>query len=162
MNPVTQTASGRDMNPVAPPEPDNPKAKIGATKAPLGVVPFSMMVYAAMQMHNGAGKYGRHNYRATGVGAQIYFEGLMRHAIAWWNGEELDEEGVPNLAGMAANLAIICDGMAHGYMHDDRPPSVDMRKLFDQAAAQVKANNERNAGRNPRHFTIKDKAFRIE
>jgi hypothetical protein len=86
---------------------------------------------------------------------------MNRHIIALWNGEELDEEGIPNLAGLAANVAILCDATAHGYLKDDRPPSVNERALFDMASVIVKANNERNASRDvPVHYDIKTPTFK--
>ncbi len=137
----------------------NPKDALAHGKAAVETVPMSAVLYAAMQLHNGGGKYGLHNYRATGVRASVYYAGLLRHLFDWFNGNELDEDGIPNIAGMCSNLFILADAYAHGYLIDDRPPSVNMRKLIQAVEREIAKNNERNAGKNPRHYTIADPTF---
>ena len=138
----------------------NPKDALSSTKAPLEDVPLSAALFAAMQMRNGNLKYGRYNYRACGVRASVYYAGLMRHLIDWYNGNDLDEDGVPNMAGMAANLFILADAVAHGYMVDDRPPKVDMRNLIQQAEGEAKRAIERFGDRDPRHYSIADPTYK--
>lgn len=135
---------------------NNPKDIVGSTKVPLEIVPPALAAYAAVALHNGAGKYGVSNYRAVGIRSSIYVGALLRHIHAWQQGEECDEEGVPNLAAAAACLAILIDAVESGFLTDDRPPSEDFRRTLDKLAAIVRANAERNAGKNPRHYTIED------
>lgn len=136
----------------------NPKdvMAFAMSKVPLSVVPMTFVSYAAVQMHNGAGKYGRHNFRGTGVLFSMYYEAILRHAMALWDGEEFDEEGVHNLCGLSANAAILCDAHAHGYLIDDRPPKVNQRAVWDSFKPMLRANCARNAEKEPRHFTHKD------
>lgn len=134
----------------------NPKDAVGSTKVPLDIVPPSLMAYASVALHNGAGKYGTANYRAIGIRASIYVGALLRHVHAWQQGEESDEEGIPNLAAAAACLAILIDGVESGFITDDRPPSENFRATLDKLTEIVRANTERNTGKNPRHYTIAD------
>lgn len=150
-----------------PPEPHrgavvNPKQALALTsgKLPLSVVPTTMLSYAAVQMHNGAGKYGRSNFRGTGVLFSTYYEAILRHTMALWDGEEFDEEGVHNLCGLSANIAILTDAHAHGYLIDDRPPAVNQRALWDSFKPALAANVERNKGKDPKHYTNKDEVFK--
>lgn len=147
-----------------PPAGENPKDCEAArrAKAPLSVVPTAVLAYASMQMHNGKGKYGGYNFRGTGIRFSVYYEAILRHAIAMWNGEEFDEEGLPNIAGLAANVAILCDATAHGFLIDDRPPKVDERSLWDKVAVVVQANNVRNADRKPIHYDYRTPTFQWE
>lgn len=138
----------------------NPKDTLArGKKVPLSVVPATMNYLAAIQMHNGAGKYGAHNYRAAGARLSVYYDAARRHLDDWFNGNELDEDGIPNLAGLAANVAIICDAATHGYAVDDRPPAVDLRATITTAESFIERNNARNQDKRPRHYTIADPLF---
>jgi len=64
---------------------------------------------------HGARKYGRHNYRAMGVRASVYYDACMRHLMAWWEGEDIDpDSGLHHLAHARAGLGVIRDSMMQG------------------------------------------------
>lgn len=134
----------------------NPKDRISSTKLPLELVPDTMAAYAATAFANGASKYGTANWRVAGVRASVYNAAMRRHLARWWNGEDFDEEGIHNLAGVLACAAIILDADLVGKLTDDRPPRANVAALFDRLMPQVQAALTRNAGRNPRHYTIAD------
>ena len=100
----------------------NPKDLIGLTKAPLRLVPPALVIETAPAMANGASKYGAYNWREHAVSVSVYLEALMRHVLAYWDGEEVaTDSGVKHLAHASACLAIIFDAAAVGKLIDDRP-----------------------------------------
>lgn len=101
---------------------DNPKDRIGAKKAPLGLVPPALMIETAAALADGAAKYEKFNFRESSVRASIYYEAALRHLFAWWDGEDVaSDSGVKHLAHAAACLAILMDTAAIGRQIDDRP-----------------------------------------
>ena len=70
----------------------NPKDAIGVTKAPMSTVPAAVMLELGVAMLEGSCKYGRHNYRYAGVRASVYYDALMRHAMEWWEGTDIDSD----------------------------------------------------------------------
>ena len=101
----------------------NPKTAAGSRKAPLQFVPPAGMILEARVFALGAKKYSPYNWRESTVPASIYYEALLRHIFAWWDGEEYDEEsGMSHLGHARACAAIILDAQAHGTLEDDRPP----------------------------------------
>ena len=74
-------------------------------------------------MLEGARKYGRHNYRVAGVRASVYYDAVMRHLMAWWEGEDIDEEsGMSHITKALTCLCTFRDSMIIGNWKDDRPP----------------------------------------
>ena len=61
----------------------NPKDAVGTRKAPMSTLPMQVSFEVGVAMLEGARKYGRHNYRATGVMASVYFDAAIRHLAAW-------------------------------------------------------------------------------
>jgi hypothetical protein len=105
-------------------KPTNPKDAVGIKKAPMSTVPAPFIAAVGMAMMEGALKYGRHNYRAVGVRSSVYYDALMRHMMAWWEGQDIDpESGLSHLVKAAACLAVLHDSMTIGNLNDDRPPS---------------------------------------
>lgn len=101
----------------------NPKDAIGCTKSPLSTVPMNVVFEVGLAMLEGALKYGRHNYRISGVRASIYFDALQRHINAWWEGEDIDpDSGLSHVVKAMACLVILRDAMCQGKLRDDRPP----------------------------------------
>jgi hypothetical protein len=133
----------------------NPKDMIGTRKAPLSTVPMGVVVEMGVGMLEGAAKYGRHNYRCAGVRASVYFDALMRHMVAWWEGEDLDpDSGLSHVTKALCTLAVLRDAQMQGMVTDDRPPrSADFYKAMNAASA---AMLDKHAGKDPRHFTIAD------
>lgn len=139
-------------------DPTNPKDMIGATKLPLGLVPDTVDIYAAMAFAEGASKYGAFNWRAAGVRFSIYLEALRRHTIRLSNGEWEDPKTmVPHLASIIACAGIIADAKLCGKLVDDRPPSVEMGPLIEASEEVAKHVTVLNADKKPHHWSINDK-----
>lgn len=116
----------------------NPKDAVGIKKAPLSTVSAPVMMEVGVAMMEGALKYGRHNYRAIGVRASVYYDALMRHIMAWWEGEDIDEEsGLSHITKAIACLMVQRDAMIRDKMVDDRPVGTEgfVKHLNSVAAA---------------------------
>lgn len=137
-------------------KPTNPKDIIGTRKLCFSVLPWRVLTGVALAMLEGACKYGRHNYRAAGVRASIYFDAVVgRHLTAWWEGEDLDpDSGLHHIDKALAGLMVMRDSMLHGNFEDDRPPkgNVDMAALNAHAGSII----DRHADKSPKHYTIAD------
>ena len=102
-------------------KPTNPKDIVATTKLPLHLVPMITQAYLAIGHFNGLGKYGRDNWRASGVLASIYTSAAKRHIDSWFEGEELDpDDKVPHLMGAITSLSILIDAQHTGVLNDDR------------------------------------------
>lgn len=133
----------------------NPKDAIGISKAPMSTVSAAVLMEVGVAMLEGASKYGRHNYRAAGVRASVYYDALMRHAMAWWEGEDNDpDSGMSHITKAIATLVVLRDAMIQDKFTDDRPPrsAPFLPALNDTAAALL----VKHADKSPRHYTIED------
>lgn len=133
-------------------EGDNPKDVIGTNKLPLHLWPTTASAMGCIALLNGALKYGRSNWRAVGVKASVYVDACQRHLMAWFEGEEVDEEGVPHLSAALACLAILVDCQAAGKLKDDRQFPGGHRELIDSLTPHVKRLRELHSGRSPQHY----------
>lgn len=136
-------------------KPTNPKDIVGIRKAPMSTVPANVLVELGVAMLEGASKYGRHNYRDAGVRASVYYDGTMRHLMAWWEGEDLDpDSGVSHVTKAIASLVVLRDAMMNDMVADDRPPKPkDFYPLLNERAGSI---IDRYSDRNPKHFTELD------
>ncbi len=101
----------------------NPKDLLGVLKAPLSRVPPALIIEVAPAMDDGARKYGAYNWREKDVKASIYYEAMLRHLTAWWDGEDrAADSGHKHLAHVGACIAILLDAEANGNLIHDRPP----------------------------------------
>jgi hypothetical protein len=82
-------------DPAATDKPSNPKDMVGVKKVPFSVISAAVTAEVGVGMLEGASKYGRHNYRAVGVRASVYYDATMRHLTAWWEGEDVDPPSCP-------------------------------------------------------------------
>lgn len=134
----------------------NPKDLVGSRKIPFSVLPMRVLWRVALAMLEGMLKYGRHNYRAEGVRASVYFDAVMaRHLTLWWEGEDIDpDSGLSHIDKAIAGLMVLRDSMLEGNWVDDRPPSTtnDIAELNDHAAMLI----DKYADKHPRHYTIAD------
>jgi hypothetical protein len=136
----------------------NPKKQFGVQSIPLSMWSSLGSAYGALAFYNGAGKYGKANYANTPVEASIYIDGAMRHLAAWVAGEEFDpKDGVPNLGGVLANVAIILEARAAGTLIDDRCKQSGYLKEREALSSIVKHLNELHEGKNPKHYTMETK-----
>lgn len=136
-------------------KPSNPKDAIGINKVPLSTIPFNVIAELGVALLEGAAKYGRHNYRAIGVRASVYYDATMRHLGAWWEGENLDpDSGLSHITKAIASLTVLRDAMMQEKMIDDRPPpSASFMSDFNARAANIKA---KYADKSPHHYTTED------
>lgn len=105
----------------APKLPSNPKAKLGAKKLNLFLLPPVAMAHMASGMMNGELKFGPYKFRETTIEASVYIAACKRHLDLWADGEEKAEDsGVHHLGHAMACLAIILDAQAYGNLIDDR------------------------------------------
>lgn len=134
----------------------NPKDAIGVMKAKLSVVPSGVLYDLGLAMLEGACKYGRHNYRAAGVRASVYYDAACGHIMDWWEGQDLDPESdLSHVTKAIASLVVLRDAMMQDMLTDDRPPRSKVTKADFNAKAR--AIIERYAcDTRPRHFTIED------
>lgn len=119
----------------------DPKARYGLKKPGLADIPPSALIELGRAMRNGAGKYGRMNWRENSVRADVYYDAAMRHLLRWWDGEDLDRDsGLPHLAHAMASLAILIDAAHARTMHDNRPVPGVASQLIDDATENVKGD----------------------
>lgn len=103
----------------------NPKDAVGIKKVPFSTVPARVMAEVGLALLEGARKYGRHNYRAIGVRASVYYDASLRHLGAWWEGEDIDpDSGLSHITKAIAGLVVLKDSMEMGNWVDDRPPKI--------------------------------------
>jgi Domain of unknown function (DUF5664) len=134
----------------------NPKDMVGRGKLPLDLVPDTIGIYAAMAFAEGASKYGSYNWRVAPVAFSVYLAALRRHQVKLQNGEWSDHNTkIPHLASIIACAGIIADAKACGTLVDDRPPSVDLRPMIEQAEMTIRRVVENNAiDHSPKHNHI--------
>lgn len=133
-------------------KPTNPKDMVGIRKAGQSAVPQNVMAEVGVAMLEGALKYGRHNYRAVGVRASVYYDGTRRHLDDWWEGEDLDPDSqLSHITKAITSLTVLRDSMMRGNWTDDRPP----RPLpyRDELNAKASVLIDKYADRSPRHYT---------
>lgn len=137
----------------------NPKDSIGSSKIPLHLWPETASIMGSLGLLDGAGKYGRGNYRASPVRASIYYDAAKRHLNGWFSGRPCDpDSGLPDLAHALACIAIIVDAQAAGTIVDDRDYNSGYAKFIDEMTPFVKLLQEKHADKSPKHYTIADNA----
>ena len=122
-----------------PGKPTNPKDVLAsATKLPLHLWPAPATALGVTALLDGALKYGRANWRVSGVRASVYKDALDRHMSAWFEGEDNDpQSGVPHLGHALACLAILADAKAAGTLVDDRQFPAGYRSWIDTLTGHV-------------------------
>ena len=102
----------------------NPKDAVGVKKGPISTVSGPVLALLGVAMLEGARKYGRHNYRVSGVRASVYRDATFRHLNKWWEGEDIDpDSGLPHIIKAIASLTVLADAMIFENWVDDRPPT---------------------------------------
>ena len=101
---------------------NNPKHRIGITKAPLTLNPVVAAIEQSLAHYDGADKYGAFNWRVEKVNMRIYIEAAKRHLDCLLEGEDYaDDSGVHHCGHVMACMAIILDAQSLGQLIDDRP-----------------------------------------
>lgn len=100
----------------------NPKTAIGLKKPPMQFVPPVAIFEMGQAFKDGAVKYGPLNWRASGVSSTVYYDAMLRHAMSWFDGEDVASDSkVHHLAHVMACCAILIDAERSGTLNDDRP-----------------------------------------
>jgi len=137
-------------------KPSNPKDLVGVCKAPMSTVPAPVLAEVGVAMLEGALKYGRHNYRAVGVRASIYYDATMRHLMGWWEGQDIDpDSGMSHITKAITSLVVLRDAMIQGELEDDRPPTSP--EFYTKLNKQVEELKEKYKHCAPKHYTIQDR-----
>lgn len=133
-------------------KPSNPKGILSAAKAPMSCVPAVVMAEIGVAMLEGAAKYGRYNYRVSGVRAAVYYDATMRHLMAWWEGQDTDpDSGLSHITKAITSLVVLRDAMIQGMVEDDRPPRSP--EFYDELNALSANILGRHADNYPIHYT---------
>ncbi len=106
----------------------NPKDLIGSLKPGVSCVPTQVWALVGLAMAEGQ-KYGRHNYRAAGVRASVYYDAVFRHFfLQWWDkNEDIDSaSGLHHIVKTIAGLVVLMDSILQGNFVDDRPPKAEL------------------------------------
>ena len=118
----------------------DPKGKIGSTKwRQYCVFPARVAWEVGLAHLTGCLKYGRLNWRVTGVQSSVYVDAAKGHIDQWWEGEDLDPESqAHHLAHAIAGLNILLDCILRNGWTDDRPPkTTDMDLIREDTQARV-------------------------
>lgn len=108
----------------------NPKEACGQAKTGLHTTPPRVLLELGAAMSEGAKKYGPYNYRDTAIRSSIYFDAVMRHMYAWWEGEDIDpDSGLPHVVKAMSSLVVLRDSQIGGICLDDRPRKTDPKVL---------------------------------
>lgn len=109
------------FDPIVAPAGD-PKAAAGLLKVDLSMVPSGAIIEEAKVLAIGAAKYGFHNWRTgEGIRARVYTAAIMRHLLAYQDGEDTDpESGFSHLAHIRATAGILLDAKAVDKLIDNR------------------------------------------
>jgi hypothetical protein len=99
---------------------ENRKNATGRAKVSFSSIPPVALVFMGEVMERGRNKYGKFNWRAGGANSDVYHDAIARHLIAWADGEDIDEDGLPHLAHVMACCAIIMDAGEYGALEDER------------------------------------------
>lgn len=101
----------------------NPKDAIGVSKVPFSTIPGPVMAEVGLAMMEGGLKYGRHNFRVSGVRASVYYDAAIRHLMAFYEGQDIDPDSkLPHIVKVIACMAVLRDSQIQGNWVDDRPP----------------------------------------
>lgn len=101
----------------------NPKAAraVSDGKAPLDYLEPCTFAPEARVLKSGADKYGRRNFRDTTIDASTYVGALLRHVVAWADGEDVDpDSGEHHLAHVRACCAVVMSAQDADTFNDDR------------------------------------------
>jgi hypothetical protein len=144
----------------ARPMPPNPKQVFGDAKIPLSLVSSIAIAEECLACLEGNLKYGLVNYRGSPVEVMTYIKAGERHRRLFMEGEDRDPlTGVHHLAYSRACDGIILDAMAHGTAIDNRPLSGAYNSDYlAKLAVTVLRIRELYGDKNPKHYTIADKA----
>lgn len=108
-----------------------------ATKVNTDLVPYELILCAALALNYGAAKYAPRNFE-NGLSYKSLCGSIDRHNRAILDGEEIDEDsGFPHHMLLAASIAMLCNNVEQGVIIDDRA-SAKGRKSIAEIAQQLR------------------------
>lgn len=135
----------------------NPKDIQGFKKVPFHLFPMTALAVGAIQFLDGAGKYGRENYRKESVVASVYYDAAMRHLNDWYHGEERTTDSMlRHLGGALASIAILVDAEVNGKLIDDRCYTNNYASLMTELNGEVLRLGIMHADKHPHHYSKLD------
>lgn len=109
------------------------RASIG-TKIDTDLVPFELIVAAAVGLGLGEHKYAARNFE-KGLSYRSLINSLERHCKALKDGEELDADtGIPHYMLIASSAAMLVHNVMQGKVIDDRAPPKEFTLDIGQLA----------------------------
>lgn len=128
------------------PNPDYPGdegVKADADKPRTDLIPWDAVLGMAAVLGFGARKYGAWNWQ--GLSKSRLFGAAIRHAVAYWLGEDLDPEtGMPHLDHAMCCLAMLRSRLHRG--RDDRPEELVADELVGNAIMRMVERQAERAG----------------
>lgn len=127
--------------------------RLNSGKAPLDLVPTSMLYAVARVMEYGAMKYEKDNWR-RGMKWSVPYACAMRHLLKWFEGEEFDDEsGQSHLSHVLCNIAMLVEYAETCPELDDRykgvlrdytsfPAPVELKKAVQEQQNLVELRNQ--------------------
>lgn len=135
----------------------NPKDIQGLKKIPYHLFPMTAIAVGALQMMDGAGKYGRENYRNESVKASVYYDSTIRHFNDWFSGNDRQtDNGLRDLGGALAGIAILIDAEINGKLIDDRNFTNNYGALAIELHGETVRIAAKHADKDPKHYTRLD------
>lgn len=125
----------------APLPDDNPKTAHGVAKPGFHGIPAGAILHMGRAFQNGLDKqYGLANWRDDRVSASTYYNAVLRHMLAWWDGQDdAPDSGVHHLAHVMACCAILLDADELGKLNDDRPRVGNFAEIVARLTKDVAA-----------------------
>lgn len=97
-------------------------------KADWSLLPTTPLNEVVHVLEHGKVQYGADNWKQDFV-ASVYWAALMRHSVAWWEGENIDKNsGRNHLAHIICNALFLLAHEQAGTMKDDRPTPLTQLK----------------------------------
>lgn len=134
----------------------NPKDAVGTHKwRQFMAVPRQALWEVGVGMLEGALKYGRHNYRNTGVRASVYCDAALGHIDQFIEGEDTDpDSGLSHVTKAITSLIVLRDAMLNEHWVDDRPPKIkDLQGIRERLQKLVDENFDKYGEYKPHHYT---------
>lgn len=101
----------------------NPKDALAGFKPRwFSFIPLRVLIGVGKAMFEGGWKYGKHNYRESGVRASVYLDATVcGHLMPFMEGQDFDENGMHHLDKAIASLMVLRDAQLGSNWIDDRP-----------------------------------------
>jgi len=122
----------------------NLKTLAAMGKPGIANVPAIAFFALGQAMTDGANKYGRFNWRASGSTVSVFVDAMARHLLGYYIGEDHAKDSrVHHLAHLMSGAAILLDAELHGVLKDDRMLTnsktiADMLKLLSSEDVSVR------------------------